>query len=362
MSVLRWTTAVLLPAALLCFGLLVPSSLLMGQTPPIHPQPTRLTFDDTERSLSEWAAEFARRANVEIDLSRADPQRRCRLPIRQLPFWQALDQLAEQTDHRLQVTSQGNRAKLSSDPRHRVPTSIQGAFRFAVRETRSRLDLAAGQARTEVIVEAVWEPSFKAYFWQWEANSWRVDGRDGQPLAATVEGTGRFPILGNDTPELRLQIGQVPRSLTSLPRIVGRIRFVGTCQMPQFVFRLDQGTTVRQAEVEARFAGLIRHGRLRIAPVELTYPKDMPEFESFQSFLVDHEAYLRRDDGRKIRLDQFDIQEVAEGRYRLRYFLREGTGGMAELDRDNMWKLVVRVPGRIVEELVGFELRDIPLP
>jgi hypothetical protein len=351
-------------ASAVLFGWVLWVGSLPGHAPnPVRPQPTRFVFAGEERSLGEWADELARQANVEIDVSQADASRRCRFPRAEMTFWEALEYLAEHTGHRLRLLAQGSRVALSAEARFPVPTSLQGAFRFAVRESRRRLDLLSGDSQTDVIVEAAWEPSFKAYYWQWEADSWSVEGVGGQRLSAEVEGTSRFPIRGNETPELRLRLAQLPRAWSALPRVSGRIRFVGTCQMPQFVFSLDQGETAsRQAEIEARWLGVRRQGRWRIAQVELTYPKDMPEFESFQSFLTDHEAYLRRNDGRKFRLDQLDIQEAGESRFRLRYFFREGTNGMAELDRGGLWKFVLRVPGRMIEETVRFELRDVPLP
>ncbi|MCX7702062.1 MAG: hypothetical protein N2039_14390, partial [Gemmataceae bacterium] len=140
------------------------------------PTPTLITWDQQESSLAEFADDLSRQANVAIDLSRADPGIRLRLPLTRVAFWEALERLAEASDHRLIVTAQGGRAVLARGPRHRVPTYVNGAFRFAVRETRGKLDLVAGTAQTDVVIDLAWEPSFKAYFWQWDRGSWLVEG------------------------------------------------------------------------------------------------------------------------------------------------------------------------------------------
>lgn len=327
------------------------------------PTPTPITWDQRERSLAEFADELSRQANVAIDLSRADPGIRLRLPLTRVAFWEALERLAEASDHRLIVTAQGSRAALARGPRHRVPTYAHGAFRLAVRETRGKLDLVAGTAQTDVVIDVAWEPSFKAYFWQWERGSWRVEGADGSNLPTTVEGTSRVPVSGDETPELRMQVRPVPREMPTFRRVAGRIRVVGTCQMPRFVFGLNEpGKEEQQAGISARLVEWRRSGRLGIATVALNYPNDMPELDSFESFLVDHEAWLQGGMRAKFRLDRFEIQEAGPGTYRLRYYVSGGNDGRPDLDRPEDWQLALRVPGRIVEEMIAFELTDVPIP
>jgi hypothetical protein len=93
------------------------------------------------------------------------------------------------------------------------------------------------------------------------------------------------------------------------------------------------------------------------AALMLEYPEGGPEFESFEQWLVNNEAYLEKADGRK-RIQAGNYESDPQGRQAiLRYFFSEEDMGKPE-----DWKLVYRTPGQILKVPVNFEFKELPLP
>src|SRR5712671_6786362 len=72
----------------------------------------RVTLTGGEKTLAAAAASLARQANVPIDVERAAKERPVQLRLADVPFWSALERLAQAANHRLEVGSQGARVAL----------------------------------------------------------------------------------------------------------------------------------------------------------------------------------------------------------------------------------------------------------
>src|SRR5262249_46821738 len=101
---------------------------------------TRVTVNGPPRPVTELAPELGRKANVRIEVDKAATAR-VDLSLNGIPFWDALEQLAAKSNHRLSVGPQGPRVALGSGPYRPIPHVVRGPFRFAARHVRSRIDL-----------------------------------------------------------------------------------------------------------------------------------------------------------------------------------------------------------------------------
>lgn len=334
--------------------------LIAADTVP-RPAASRVTLDGRAMPLSAAAAELSRQANIAIDVSRAEGDRIVRLPLSDVPFWNAVEQLARAADHRLAVSSQGSRVVLSRETYRAAPVSLHGPFRFAARRVNGRIDLDTGAVQHEVLVELAWEPRFRAYFYELDPRSLSASDGAGRALAVVPDGAGLVPI-GAGSPELAIKLRGVPRTADKIGRLEGTIKFLGTSQMLQFSFPL--ATTPAQqvrGEVTGTLVSLRKNVRLWTAEVELQYPDDMPKFESFQSFLVENEAWLQRGDGTKFPVKRFELGAQTGKKLPITYYIIENDKDGPALGDLKEWRLVVRVPGRIIEETVPLRLTDIPL-
>src|SRR5262245_1000915 len=114
-------------------SLLVLLPFLLAAEPLTRPTASTITLDGRARTLAEAAREIARQANIPIDIERADGERRITLPLNNVPFWDAIDQLARAADHRLAIGPQGQSVSLLRGPQRPVPISVSGPFRFIAR-------------------------------------------------------------------------------------------------------------------------------------------------------------------------------------------------------------------------------------
>jgi hypothetical protein len=343
------------------FLLLLP--FLLAADPVSKPEASRISLDATAMPLGEAVASVARQANIPIDTERAAKDRPVRLKLENATLWDALDQLARATDHRLLVGHQGKRIALVKEPCRAMPIFNSGPFRFAAREARGRLEFESGISRTDVLIDFAWEPKFKGYFVELDPKSLSAKDDHGRMLTVVDEGSTRVPV-GDSGLDLAVKLKDVPRTAKKLAELTGTVKIIGTSQLLQFAFdpASPGDQNVKKAEVTATLKTFRKNVRLWTAVIELQYPKDMPEFESFQSFLLDNEAWLLAPDGRKFVTRKFELGFERQGAMPITYYFMENDKDGPVLSNLNGWKLVVRVPGRIVEEKVKFQLRDIPLP
>lgn len=337
--------------------------LLTAEIPPA----TRVNLDGKPTTLGAAAADLARQVNVTIDLDRATPNTSVTLRLVDIPFWESLERLAEVSNHRLAIGGSSLRLSLVGGPTEqyrRVPSATTGIFRAAVRRTTSRHDFDTGQRVTEIGIDLVWEPRFKAYFADVPPGSWQALDSGGKPLAVAQEAGGKMEVAGFGL-DLSVRLPNLARSLTTLARLDGKVRLVGTAQMIQFAFDLESpGADSRQEKdgVSATLISFKKSGTIWTAAVEYAYPTDGPEFESFQSYLRDNEVSLHRADGVKWQPLGFELGTERQGRTTVLYRFRESPNNGSVVTKPGDWKLRIRTPGRIGEILVPFTLRDILLP
>jgi hypothetical protein len=117
-----------------------------------------------------------------------------------------------------------------------------------------------------------------------------------------------------------------------------------------------------QDGVTVVFRDLKQTANMWVVRLELTYPADTPEFESFESWLAGVEVYLERKDGkgRHAVNGGYAIDDSTGRRAALTYRFVEDA--KLKLGDANDWKLLCRAPGKLVEMPVRFEFKDVPAP
>lgn len=336
--------------------------LAVAADPSARPTASAVSLDARNMPLGNAARELGRQANVAIDVERAERDKQITLRLSNVPFWTAMERLAEASNHRLAIGPQGQSVALSREPYRSTPSFVNGAFRTAARKVVSRLDFEVGISQHEVQLDIAWEPKFKAYYVELDPASLVAFDGQGQRLTIANEGSTRIPI-GSETPQISIKLRNIPRREEKIARLEGVAKFLGTTQMLTFSFDLAAKTKPQsRAEVSANLIEMRKNVNLWTAVVELEYPRDMPEFESFQSFLLDNEAWLLRSDGTKFPVKKFELGNNQRGKLSITYYIKESEKEGVVLGDKRGWKLAVRVPGRIVEERVEFRLKDIRLP
>jgi len=334
---------------------------LMISADPAMPTASRVTLTGTQ-PLTKHASALMQQANVLIEIDRAVKDRQVMLDLQSVPFWEAVERLAQAADHRLAVS--GPKISLFREPYRKVPVDLEGPFRTVVKKSHSKLDVETGQRTCEVQIQIVWEPKFKAFYVETPAKSMSAANDTGKSLRMIDDGSSKMPVAGQSA-EITLRLADIPRSMQQIAQLQGLVKIVGTTQLLQFTFeagKTGETTTQRQSGVAATFSRFQKRSRVWTAQVQFEYPKGGPEFESFQSFLLDNECWLQRPDGAKFPSTGFEVGGERGGGILVSYHFQENHKTGFALDDARGWKLVVRTPGPIIEVPLRFTLEQVPLP
>src|SRR5262249_20085173 len=115
--------------------------------------------------------------------------------------------------------------------------------------------------------------------------------------------------------------------------------------------KTEEGVTVKLSEVKT-------DEEPWTAGFALKYPGDDQKLESFQSYLVNNEAFLEDKAGKRWAAN--GGSEIDQNQLTTRHFWVED--GKLKLGKPGDWKLVYRTPGQMTELPVKFEFKDVPLP
>jgi hypothetical protein len=149
----------------------------------------------------------------------------------------------------------------------------------------------------------------------------------------------------------------------------GAISVIGPTKMIAFAFdKLGTSTGSKGARSETKEGVTMTLRDFRVEPdrwtavIALDYPPDAPDFESFESWLVNNEIYLQKN-GSSTRIPAnggYEIDDQAGHRAVMTYRFIEDE--KVTLGKPEDWKLVYRTAGTIVKVPVRFEFKDLPLP
>src|SRR5262245_4307630 len=131
----RFTLLAVLPLAALT---------LLADEPEGFPAPKTFTFQTDGAPLGKVLDELAKQTGVAVDRSRLEEDRTLRLKCDKLPFWDAFEKIAKESDHRISVAEDGKKLQLlgGGDITYKeAPFSTDRAFRVSVRRIRSTTDL-----------------------------------------------------------------------------------------------------------------------------------------------------------------------------------------------------------------------------
>jgi hypothetical protein len=258
-----------------------------------------------------------------------------------------------------------------------VPTSYSGLIRVTVKKIDSSLHLDAGPPPAHVCVvhlEVAWEPRFHPMFIETQPTSLVAQDDQKRNLDVPEGGQGRAFIRGGCATEVDVRLPAPPRTATALALLKGRLAVIGPSKMLNFTFdklkqddesrkQTQDGVTVTLTEVKATGE---EDDRIWTLGVQVEYPEGGPQFESFQSTLVNNEVYLEKDKGET--KERFkpnvgtDTNQLSDTKSLIHYRFRDLPDQKQRIGNIGDWKLVYQTPGRIVEVPIPFEFKDVPLP
>lgn len=284
------------------------------------------------------------------------------LEFNKVPFWQALDTFCTAAGCTYSAYgSEGGVALIDGGKRSPL-VSHHGITRTAVKRIAVTQDLDTGTATCTVHLDVAWEPRFQPfYLGVGAAQAAYVPPGAGKELKVQAPTRGQHPVAGRSASEVELLLAAPPRQSPGIASLEGTLTFLGPSKMLTFRFpALKANAVLEQEEVTVRVLS-VKEGpdRWRI-DVQIDNPEGTPTFDTYQSWLDNNRIELVRVEGgrRQVWLPEPN-EEIDENqrRARIRYSFaaNPAKGKLAD------WTLVYRTPGRIVELVVPYSFKNVPL-
>jgi hypothetical protein len=344
--------------------------------------PKLVTLQAEEIRLSEALNQLARQTGIEVENRSKDgaDDPELKLNMKAVTFWQALDAIAKEADRRVALYQRGGTIALADGPHVQLPVCYDGLFRIVVRRITAVHDLETDRRFCVASLEIAWEPRFRPLFLEGRPQGLVVKDENKTELHADDESGGKVPVDGKTATTLELRLPAPPRKVGKLGLLKGTLTLVGPTKMLDFEFDTLAKEKAAKAPQQTKDGVTVKLNRLDLAAdhwtveVGLEYPGDGPKFESFQSWVVNNECFLRKAEGN----GQFpcnggySIDSLGSSKAALSYHFVDGrlrkteNGRVVNLKlvrgKPEDWKLVYRTPGPMAEVPMTFEFKDVPLP
>jgi ABC-type amino acid transport substrate-binding protein len=314
------------------------------------PAAKKVTYTGDPVPAAALAKVIKQQTGIDVDVSSVDASKRVRANFNNVPFWTAVETLAEQTGSQV-LTSGGRVALKPLKPGPGSPSHVNGPFRFAVRETNARGDLQAGTTTYDLKLDVCWEPRL---------NTYRIDSvpkittaKDDTGKTVSVAAGGARTFTSGNVAELSVRPIGLTRESKKLT-LSGSVTITMADELLTFTFDAAKpGGALAQKGVRVTVVKFGSDGADWFAEVELRYPPGGATWESNEYYWArNNEMRLLPPSGDPIKADRTDF---GEGTIRYIFKKRATQVGAG-------WKFDYRTPGPMREVVVPFELKEIPLP
>jgi hypothetical protein len=333
--------------------------------------PRTITLNHRAIGLADALKTVAQQTGMQVvDRRQEIKDVRLALNWKNVTFWQAVDDLALKADLRVSLYDREGKVALVDGPHVSLPVSYDGIFRVGVRRLTSVRDLESNSHFWLIQLEIAWEPRFQPLFLETQPEGLAVQDGNGMELKDLSGGSGRAPVTRPIASEATIRVAAPRRATEKIALLKGSLAVVGPSKMLTFTFdnlaKIDKGKAQQARKestegVTATLRELNPNGDRWTISFLLEYPPGGPEFESFESWLVNNQILLEKKDGS----GTFpvnggsEIDEQGGKRATLTYrFIEENN---LVLGKPSDWRLVYRTPGTIVKIPVEFEFKDLPV-
>lgn len=293
-----------------------------------------------------------------------------KLKLQKATFWEALDAIAKEADLTIGLYERDGKLALREGPYRALPVSYSGVFRTQCKRITLTNQLDTDARTCVLTLEITWEPRFMPLFLEPRQNSFVAKDEKGVALAFPQGAGGRASVQGRLTTEVEVPLEAPRRAVGTLGVLKGGFDMIGPSKMLEFSFdklaKVDRKTPADKLPASTQEGVTIRMREFNVEPdvwtvsFLLEYPDGGPEFESFESWLVNNKIQLVNKDGKGYNDAGYEIDEQAGNKAVVTYRFAEEKGLV--LGKPENWKLIYRTPGVIAKVPIDFEFKDLPLP
>ena len=322
-----------------------------------------MTLSEALKSIQEQSGN--RVVDYRERFGQQNEQNQITLEIKDQSFWQAIDQLCDQTGLTVynfsgQARTLALTAAASNQQKRSGAASYSGLFRIEATEAMARKDLRTPNTDAlRIQMEIQWEPRVIPILIRQPLSEVVVTADDGQPLNListdqTLEIPPQSTVSGID---IGIPLPLPDRSIKKIRSIKGTFYAMVPGNAATFTFdELDGARNVSQqkAGVTVSMDRVTQNRSVYEIRVRLKLDKASDSLQSHLDWASNNEAYLVHKDGTKIENPNFE-----------RFLERPNEIGFVylfPLESIADYQFVYKSPAAILEYPVNFELKDIPLP
>lgn len=306
------------------------------------------------------AAELTKQAGVPVAVP-ASNAGKATAAQRDVPFWDALDRLAAAAQLRVVLKDEGRAVELVPATAAEV-RSVSGPFRVVAKQVIGRALLAEGLTIHEVQLDLHWEPRYPVF--RLDTHPHVTAAADDRGVALQPQPAGVRTQPSGAVHHAAVKLGGVTRDAKRIGVLKGYFRATASEKLIGFRFDLPaaKGLTHVVEKLPAVLTGWQKDGDTWIADIDVAYPPELPEFESFEAAALASANRVRLvgPGGKAFAPDDKAVSVVGRRVSATYYFKEDPAKGPANVGRG--WALEFDAASTPVEFRVPFELKEIPLP
>jgi hypothetical protein len=287
-------------------------------------------------------------------------------------YWQVVESLAKQTNSRLSLYQPDGQVALIDGPISKEPVDLHGLFRIAVKRISNRLDFDRLTSTGSLGLEIAWEPRFIPYLIEIGKLSFQyTPAPNGPPNPTSVAAASPVFVTEKNAKEFEVFFPSPPRSASSIRDLTGQFVVTMPAKLLAFAFKAPkQGDRKVQDSVQLTVSEITQEKERWTVVLTVEVPEAGPQLDSFQTWLgsrawlsqaiceFERGAGENKEVLRPKPLETFTVGRQASNRVAVRYrFAVDNNAGTVD-----SWRLLCRVPGRLVEVTVPFAFAKIELP
>jgi len=336
---------------------------------PAVPKPQTVILTADKVMLSTVLADLSKQTGVPITDKRGGPDVAITLMLKDAPYWQAIDAVADAASARVDINPRdGHISLLKRNEKEPSPAiSREGLFRAAIKRISAHHDFDNGDSAYTALVEIAWEPRLLPLFLETSPRGFKVADINAKDLPVRQEGSTLSPVDGRASFVLELPLPAFDRSAPRIGQLQGSLMAIAPSRMLQLTCgTLDQleadaknskSKTFGEDGMKCTIRKVVLADDRWSVQVALEYPPGGPAFESYQSWVVDNEMFLENKDGKRLASNSYVLDSSSARHAVLTYHFTDKNRG-----KPGDWKLLYRTPASLVEIPFSFSFKDVRLP
>jgi hypothetical protein len=335
--------------------------------------PKIVTLKEQSIALSQALKALKTQTGIKVADRRReqDSDPKLSLSLDKVTFWEALDEIAQRADLRVYLFDRDGVVSLVDGPHKALPVDYNGIFRIAVRRLTAVRDLESDSHVWTLDVQIAWEPRFRPLFLETQADAIEVRDGKGTVLNGLSSGSGRSAVTRPLSVETQVRVEAPERPADKIGLLKGSLNLMGPSRMLTFTFddldkigrnKADKARKETQEGVTVHLREFSVAGERWTIGLLLEYPADTPDFESFESWLVNNEIFLEKKSTKERVPQNGGLETGDQAGHRAILIYRFVEDNNLVLGKPSDWRMIYRTPGTFVKLPVKFEFKDLPVP